>query len=202
MGLSLSHVLRGHPKAAAPHPLYSLMLEETFRPTESLRGKKRLAVPLILFTHYGRMEKQEQSNFPYLKAPQASWSARGSIPDLAPFPKGSAARVQGRSMVLGDQGTRPPGRAGGLRPQLMTGMFCKEKRAHRYQPGDARGFTGNTRTSTQSTEAGRVGGRKLPPWWTVGNSRVSGGHPVSLTGPTCNSRCHLPPPLQEYLSLK
>lgn len=37
-------------------------------------------------------------------------------------------------MVLGDQGTRPPGRAGGLRPQLMTGMFCKEeKRAHRYR---------------------------------------------------------------------
>lgn len=86
--LSLSHVLRGHPKAAAPHPLYSLMLEETFRPTESLRGRKRLAVPLMLFTtHYGRTEKQAQSNFPYLKAPQASWFARGSIPHLAPFPK-------------------------------------------------------------------------------------------------------------------
>lgn len=104
-----------------------------------------------------------------------------------------AARVQGRSMVLGDQGTQPPGRAGGLRPQLMTGMFCKEeKRAHRYQPGDARGFTGNMRTSSQSTEAGPVGGRKLPSWWTVGNSGVSRGHPVSLTGPTCQLR--MPPP--------
>lgn len=85
--LSLSHVLRGHLKAAAPHPLHCLVLEGTFRPTESLRGKKRLAVHLILFTHHGRMEKQEQSNFPYLKAPHALWSARGRIPDLAPFPK-------------------------------------------------------------------------------------------------------------------
>ena len=104
------------------------------------------------------MEKQAQSNFPYLKVPRAPWSARGRIPDLAPFPKAHPAMSPanlsyqaeaGLAVLDGSQGagkhraagaehgaswprhSQPPTRAGGLRPQLMIGRFCKkEKRAH------------------------------------------------------------------------
>lgn len=75
--------LRGGGGTSVPsYPLHSLGLKVQFRPTESL-SRKRLAVHVVLFMHQERIEKQAESNFPYLKAPYSLWSSSNRILPLA-----------------------------------------------------------------------------------------------------------------------
>lgn len=154
---------------------------------------------LILILYPGRrIEEWVESNLPSLTAPRSSWVG---------------LRLENSNLNLASQRpTQPPAvssfsaqqpshsessvRAGWLTGQLSRGTFCqREKGAHSYQHGDARGITGPTHTHAhtraRAKHEARRGGRRVGRGWGNLHQEQSAGAPGF--GPTCRPVQHPPP---------
>lgn len=101
--------------AALPSLLFSKMggaIKIPKRVQKKKKKKKRLAFHLILILYPRKSKKQEESNFPYLKASHSLWSSGSRILTLTSCPKGLPSHWPCLSVLLGRAWLLPPWHAG------------------------------------------------------------------------------------------